>query len=152
MKTCKTRKTFLPHICPAGQLRGFLADDTGAVTVDWVVLSAAVVGLGIGAVGAVQMGASGVGDQIETSLSAAQLGGNGGSTWAPGQWDQHNPGIYDSYVAWMEGFSDENLLAHMANMEQYAHAPPGSGHPIDTYHDEYWIARDIAIERGLIDP
>ncbi|MFT7508674.1 MAG: hypothetical protein ACI9KS_000847 [Sulfitobacter sp.] len=32
-------------------MKSFLGDDDGAVTVDWVVLTAATVGLGIGALG-----------------------------------------------------------------------------------------------------
>ena len=52
----------------------------------------------------------------------------------------------------MAGFGDQQLLDHMNNMAQYANYPAGSGHPYDTYHDEYYIALDEAISRGLIDP
>lgn len=43
----------------------FLRNESGAVTVDWVVLSAAVIGLGIAVVMAISPGAVGLGDQIE---------------------------------------------------------------------------------------
>lgn len=43
-----------------GKLRGFVRDDRGAVTVDWVVLTAAVVILGIGAVAAIDAGIEGL--------------------------------------------------------------------------------------------
>lgn len=65
--------------------------------------------------------------------------------------DARNPGIYDSYASWMEGFADQQLLDHYNNMAQYAETTD-TGHPYDTYHDEFWIARDEAISRGLVDP
>ncbi len=148
----------------AETVRSFVVAETGAVTVDWVVLAAAVVGLGIGTVGAVRTGTSSTASQIEDSLASAVVGDVdfGGTVsglpsappvvWAPMQWDQHNPGIYDSYSAWMAAFSDSQLLAHMGNTEPFSTYPPGSGHPYDTYHDEYFIARDEAITRGLITP
>ncbi len=144
-----------PMRCFRGQVAGLVRDDAGAVTVDWTVLAAAIVVLSVATVGTVQGGITSMGSNISAALAGASVGpteDGSDSTWAPGQWEQHNPGIYDSYVAWMQDFSDPQIMAHMSNMEQYADAPPGSGHPIDTYHDEYWIARDIAIERGLVDP
>ena len=51
----------------------FLIDESGAVTVDWVVLAAAVVGLGVGTVGAVRSGALSMGNDISTSLSNAAV-------------------------------------------------------------------------------
>lgn len=139
-------------------MRRFIRTETGAVTVDWVVMAAAAVGLGLGAVASVRSGALSLGEGVGTSLSSATVadlsgdgsGGGGGAPWQAGQWNRHNPGIYDSYSQWMSGFSDDNLLAHMENMAQFADMPPGSGHPYDTYHDEYHIARDEAISRGLI--
>lgn len=53
--------------------RQFVATDTGAVTVDWVVLTAAVVGLGLASVAAVRTGTGNLGDDIETSLSGASV-------------------------------------------------------------------------------
>jgi len=55
-------------------LRRFAADETGAVTVDFVVLSAAVVGLAIGATTAIRNGSVGVSDTIESSLISANIG------------------------------------------------------------------------------
>lgn len=141
-------------------LKSFLSDTSGAVTVDWTVLAAAVVGLGVATVAAVRSGTQALGDDVSASLTSASvvslgtLGASGGGStpWQAGNWTQHNPGIYDSYVAWMANFPDDNLLAHMNNMAQFADVPPNSGHPLDTYHDEYFIARDEAIGRGLIDP
>lgn len=54
-------------------IKTFLKADTGAVTVDWVVLCAAVVGLGVASVTAVRTGTSSLSSDISTSLSAASV-------------------------------------------------------------------------------
>lgn len=69
---------------PAKAIARFARGESGAVTVDWVVLTAAVAGLGIGAATLVRAGTSDVGTDISTSLSGTQiasldcLGANGG--------------------------------------------------------------------------
>ena len=50
-------------------IKTFRADEDGAVTVDWVVLTAAIVGLGIAVLASVKTGATSMGDKIETELS-----------------------------------------------------------------------------------
>ena len=54
-------------------LKLFAKDECGAVTVDWVVLTAAIVGLGIAVVAAVNSGVGGLGGGIEMSLSNATV-------------------------------------------------------------------------------
>ena len=54
-------------------MQGFWNDQSGAVTVDWVVLSAAIVGLGIGSAAVVQRGSSDLGAGIQSSLSNARV-------------------------------------------------------------------------------
>ena len=51
----------------------FLHDESGAVTVDWVVLTAAIVGLGLAVVTSVRTGVVGLGGEIETQLEAASV-------------------------------------------------------------------------------
>jgi hypothetical protein len=51
----------------------FLTDESAAVTVDWVVLSAAIVGLGIGSVAAVRTGIIELGSDVEQSLAGAAV-------------------------------------------------------------------------------
>ena len=51
----------------------FLKDESGAVTVDWVVLTAAVVGLGIAVLTSVQGGTEALADKISTNLAAANV-------------------------------------------------------------------------------
>ena len=59
-------------------IKNFAADESGAVTVDWVVLTAAVVGLGIAVVLSVRGGVSDMGDRIANSLSETTFDGNTG--------------------------------------------------------------------------
>lgn len=129
----------------------FVADESGAVTVDWVVLTAGLVGLGMATTVVVSGGVEDLSGDTSGTMTEYEISSSFGSDFELLQWDQHNAGIYDSYVDWMSGFADQQLLDHMANMAQFADSPANSGHPIDTYHDEYYIARDEAIVRGLID-
>jgi Flp pilus assembly pilin Flp len=55
------------------QIKTFAADDSGAVTVDWVVLTAAIVGLGLAVVTSVRSGVSSLGTNISNSLSSASV-------------------------------------------------------------------------------
>lgn len=56
-------------------IKNFAADESGAVTVDWVVLTAAIVGLGIAVMASVSDGLEDLSGDIE-----AQLTGQGIST------------------------------------------------------------------------
>ena len=51
----------------------FRNDEAGAVTVDWVVLTAAIVGLGLAVIASVRTGANSVAAQIESSLTSASV-------------------------------------------------------------------------------
>lgn len=136
-------------------LTRFAADEAGAVTVDWVVLTAALVGLGMATMGVVSGGVSDLGGDVDGQLTDQEISTEFAAAAAPferNQWDAHNPGAVEANEAWMANFEDQQLLAHMENMAQFADIPANSGHPLDTYHDEYWIARDEAITRGLVDP
>ncbi|MGY6697877.1 MAG: hypothetical protein ACXIUW_17880 [Roseinatronobacter sp.] len=59
------------------QLRKFAVSEAGAVTVDWVVLTAAIVGLGIAVVASVRSGVGTLGSNIERSLSSTPVGTTG---------------------------------------------------------------------------
>lgn len=50
-------------------LKNFRADEDGAVTVDWVVLTAAVVGLAVAAYGSIESGSSGLTSSTKTFLN-----------------------------------------------------------------------------------
>ncbi|PZX19684.1 hypothetical protein LX81_00141 [Palleronia aestuarii] len=68
--------------------RNFRRDEDGAVTVDWVVLTAAIVGLGIAVLASVRTGVTNLGTDIGASLtdaSVAPIGtlGTSGTTTTP---------------------------------------------------------------------
>jgi Flp pilus assembly pilin Flp len=54
-------------------MTAFFTDESGAITVDYVVLAAAIVGLGVASVGAVRTGTSDLGEGINTSLTSAMV-------------------------------------------------------------------------------
>lgn len=49
-------------------IKNFRNDESGAVTVDWVVLTAAIVGLGVAVLATVDDGISGLATDIDTAL------------------------------------------------------------------------------------
>ena len=51
----------------------FKDDEAGAVTVDWVVLTAAVVGLGVAALAAIRSGTATLTSQISSQLAAQTI-------------------------------------------------------------------------------
>jgi Flp pilus assembly pilin Flp len=51
----------------------FKKDEDGAVTVDWVVLTAAIVGLGIAVLTSVSGGTTSLADKVSSSLSAMTI-------------------------------------------------------------------------------
>lgn len=50
-------------------INAFLKDEDGAVTVDWVVLTAAIVGLGVAGITSVQTGITGLAGEINTAVN-----------------------------------------------------------------------------------
>ncbi|PVH29351.1 hypothetical protein DDE20_08310 [Pararhodobacter oceanensis] len=54
-------------------IKHFAADESGAVTVDWVVLTAAIVGLGLAVVTSVRTGVNSLGTDISNSLTTASV-------------------------------------------------------------------------------
>jgi len=54
-------------------LQNFKRDEDGAVTVDWVVLTAAIVGLGIAVLASVSSGTTGLADKISANLAAQTI-------------------------------------------------------------------------------
>jgi Flp pilus assembly pilin Flp len=54
-------------------IKTFAADESGAVTVDWVVLTAAIVGLGLAVITSVRSGVGALGTDISNSLSSASV-------------------------------------------------------------------------------
>ncbi len=55
-------------------IKNFVADESGAVTVDWVVLTAAIVGLGIAVIASVSSGVNTLAGNISTEVSGVTVG------------------------------------------------------------------------------
>ncbi len=55
--------------------KNFKKDEDGAVTVDWVVLTAAIVGLGIAVLASVRGGVNTLGTAISTEVAGQTVGG-----------------------------------------------------------------------------
>jgi Flp pilus assembly pilin Flp len=55
-------------------IKAFARDENGAVTVDWVVLTAAVVGLAVAAYGSIQTGSANLTAATDTTLSNMTVG------------------------------------------------------------------------------
>ncbi|MGY6706315.1 hypothetical protein [Roseinatronobacter sp.] len=53
-------------------LKNFIASESGAVTVDWVVLTAAIVGLGVSVIAYVSTGTLDLAENIEESLTPTE--------------------------------------------------------------------------------
>ena len=53
--------------------KSFQGEETGAVTVDWVVLTAAVVGLGVAALSAVKTGTGSLSSKINNYLASQEI-------------------------------------------------------------------------------
>ena len=53
-------------------LQNFKSDESGAVTVDWVVLTAAIVGLGLAVMSSVGSGVTGLGGKISTEIGTTR--------------------------------------------------------------------------------
>ncbi|MGL4311762.1 MAG: hypothetical protein ACRCSU_14890 [Paracoccaceae bacterium] len=54
-------------------IQSFRSDDSGAVTVDWVVLTAAIVGLGIAVLASIGGGVKSLSNKISSQLSAQTI-------------------------------------------------------------------------------
>ena len=57
----------------ANKFKAFVANESGAVTVDWVVLTAAIVGLGLAVITSVRSGVSSLAGDISSSLTSASV-------------------------------------------------------------------------------
>lgn len=119
---------------------GFWADDVGAVTVDWVVLTAAVAGLGLASVAAVRSGVGALGQDIETSLSQAEMLPN----W---MWDTELVAQSTTNVrSYISVFSDNRLRMHYYWWENERTAGRFSNDVIDMHQT---VGLQILAERGI---
>lgn len=128
-------------------LKTFLKAEDGAVTVDWVVLSAAIMGLGIASVAAVRTGTVALGSDLETSLTGASVASIMGFVYQ----GRFEGGDYTDYMANADNFTDEQLMSGMESALQSLawNDDPGTYDEYAESLDYYAAMRNIAEARGL---
>lgn len=132
----------------------FSADERGAVTVDWVVLAAAVVGLGIGAVASVRTGAISLGDGIGTSLSGASVAslgdGAGANPSGLAAYVQRGTWGYD-VVEWMAAHSSNYSDQEIIDSFNYWMSDLAQGYSPNALDAAYALVTDMQ-SRGIATP
>ena len=137
----------MPHL--KNTTAHFLLSEDGAVTVDWVVLTAALVGLGLAVMAVVSGGTEDLSNDIDGQLLAQEITAEFASALTTVDITPLAPGFYDSNEAWVAQLSDQSITDIMTGYSDYADAASDIGHPGDQYHDQYWLAYNQAVERGL---
>lgn len=127
----------------------FLVSEDGAVTVDWVVLTAALVGLGLAVMAVVSGGTEDLSSDIDGQLLAQEITAEFASALTAVDITPLNPGAFPANEAWMAQLGDQSITDILNGYSDYADADPNIGHPGDQYHDQYWLAYNQAVERGL---
>ncbi len=133
------------------EFKRFLADDAGAVTVDWVVLTAATVGLGLATMGVVSGGVEELSGEVDTQLTDQEITDRFASGAQPYDGDWLAPGAYDSDLAWVQALSDDSISGLLTGYAEYANPDNVNmgTHNEPRNHDQYWMAHNEAVERGL---
>lgn len=130
----------------------FLLSEDGAVTVDWVVLTAALVGLGLAVMSVVSGGTEDLSSDIDGQLLAQEITAEFASALTTVDITPLNAGAFPANEAWVAQLSDQSITDIMTGYAGYADAAANVGHPGDQYHDQYWLAYNQAVERGLAIP
>lgn len=134
----------------------FLKDQSGAVTVDWVVLTSAIVGLGMATTAVVSGGVENLSTDTAQDLADVEIATNfGGDADAGGaqpyEGDWLAPGHYDSDLAWVQQLGDDSITGLLTGYASYANPDNVNmgTHNEPRNHDQYWMAYNEAIERDL---
>jgi hypothetical protein len=107
----------------------FVDDQSGAVTVDWVVMTAAVVGLGIAALGTVASGLSNASSAVETQLTDQDISTSFGASL--GLTTAFNGMTANDYVTYGQGLAPGNNGAVYAHATSAASADAPAGYNFD---------------------
>ena len=120
----------------------FLRSESGAVTVDWVVMTAAVAGLGLASTTAVRTGTNSLGSDINTSLtdaSVASLGrlGDDNFTWA----FRSNQSRWDGYLVQVAAMNTADVRNFVSIYHGFIQVGIDAGRPVTgAYYDVYAAA------------
>ena len=134
-------------------MRTFIADETGAVTVDWVVLTAAIVGLGLATMSVVSGGVENLSNDTARQLALMEVGQNpfgllqdfnlGGFTHAIDDGLAEN--TYASFLG--DNYTDADVESAMSTYHD--RLAGGSAAYSDTDVDQYAGVYAAAEERGI---
>jgi hypothetical protein len=135
----------------------YLNSESGAVTVDWVVLTAAIAGLGLATMAVVSGGVEDLSGDLQTQLASqtitSRFAAAASATAALYDGGWLAPGWLDDNTAWVANFSDEQLTAALSDSWRQQYADPSNvntgTHNEPRYHDEYWLMHNEAVSRGL---
>ena len=137
----------------------FLRDDTGAVTVDWTVLAAAVVGIGLASAASLRIGVADLGRDINSSLSAASvaglstLGAGGAAEVYEHTLLSATQATYDRWLDVLDSYSDAALVGIYQTVAAYAVANIGSGSSIVPLYIDLAAAIDEKMrDAGVVRP
>ena len=136
-------------------IRRFLFCDRGAVAVDWVVLSAAIVGIGVASVGAVRSGTNALGEAINAALTGATVAGNCAGDYTLQVLTGDLAGEADSFASEVGNLSDSELLAGYAEVSvkvENLRAMNETDDYINSVLDRASIFNDEMQARGLSTP
>ncbi|MCC5991482.1 MAG: hypothetical protein JJT99_03065 [Rhodobacteraceae bacterium] len=141
----------------------FAKDESGAASVDWLVLSAVIVALGASSAAVVLSDATGVGSHLRTSISSIVVGGAAPLKEQDYEWRAHD-GDATHWWTNMElrtlrynGLTDSQLQSHWTrHLDEFnaavatgdnrkCHQCKGAGNRLDALY----ITHQIRVERGL---
>lgn len=135
------------------RVRSFVTKTDGAVTVDWTIMAAAVVGIGIASVTYVRSGSGALGDDVQSSLtnasvafiSGVDLSQEIGAIWSP------LTGYYDLLRPQTAAMTDEDLYNWLVYYSEFMTDPSlgaNTGFTQDVYRDVYAVLQVEYEERG----
>jgi hypothetical protein len=131
-------------------LVSFFSSESGAVTVDWTVLTAAIVGLGLTSVAAVRNGTADLGEAVEVSLTNASA--TSGIMALDGfVFTEHDAAMQTHVLDFHRNKTDEVLLEQAAGQGWQAQEALDAGDLATARHrlERLYISEMVIRERGL---
>jgi len=131
--------------------KSFRDAESGAVTTDWTVITAAVTGLGIATTGALYSGVSSLSGDIGVSLENFSISASfdPAPTPAPVLLGL-SQAAYETYSATVAGFTDNRVLRQIENFSIYENVTAQGTAAQRRRHDRLTALRAEARRRGLL--
>lgn len=135
-------------------IKKFIDDTSGAVTVDWTVLAAAIVGLGISSVAAVRAGVVSMGDDVSLSLSGATVAslgelGSAVTGFVPLFYTQPELDQHIDFFTNNAATSDADLVSLLRRFATNARSAIDAGYGVPVRIETAYIYEQALINRGV---